>query len=192
MSQSQATAEHAEVSFCPFCHEAFEGRTECPEHELTLVAITDLPPSRRLGLRRVEVFADPRLGRGLPLLGASLSILGFLVPFVRSSSLVASALEVAIDGAGNLWLTPGAALALLWILWNRRTAEAMSRARGAVLGLSLGGALPLMYTCRRITLMAEAEGVTVEWLPGLWLMAVGLLLAALGSAGFGRARRAAR
>lgn len=192
MSQSQATSERAEVSFCPFCHEAFEDRTECPEHELTLVPMTELPPLGRLGLQRVEVFADPRLGRGLPLLGASLSVLGFLVPFVRSSSLVASALEVAIDGARNLWLTPGAALALLWLLWNRRTAEAMSRARGAVLGLALGGALPLIYTCRRITLMAEAEGVAVEWRAGLWLMALGLLLAALGSAGFGRTGRAAR
>lgn len=188
MSPSQASSEQIDLSFCPFCHEAFEGRAECPEHELTLVPMAELPRSGRRRLEQVEIFVDPRLGRGLPLLGSFLALLGFLTPLVRSSTLVASALEVAIDGAGNLWLTPGAALALLWILWRRRSAQAMSAARGAVLGLAVGGALPLLYTCRRIALMAESQGATVEWLVGLWLMAAGLLIAALGSLGFGRAR----
>lgn len=192
MSQPQVSTERAGVAFCPFCHESFEGRTDCPEHELTLVSIAELPRSRRRSPDRVEIFADPRLGRGLPLLGASLVLLGFLIPFVRSSSLVASALEVAIDGAGNLWLTPGAALVLLWILWQRRSAEAMSPARGAIFGLSVGGALPLIYTSRRIALLAESQGATVDWLAGLWLMGLGLLLAALGSAWFGRVRRGTR
>jgi hypothetical protein len=136
----------------------------------------------------VELFADPRLGRGLPLLGACFVLLGFLVPFVRSSSLVASALEVAIDGAGNLWLTPGAALVVLAVLWRRRSRQAMSSARGAIFGLSVGGALPLIYTSRRIVLVAESQGGTVDWLAGLWLMALGLAIAALGSPWFGRGR----
>ncbi|MFW2387798.1 MAG: hypothetical protein ACN4G0_05650 [Polyangiales bacterium] len=188
MSQPQVSAERVGVAFCPFCHESFEGRTECPEHELTLVPLAELPRSPRGRLDRVEVFADPRLGRGLPLLGASLVLLGFLAPFVRSSSLVASALEVAIDGAGNLWLTPGAALVLLSVLWRRRSAQAMSSARGAIFGLSIGGALPLIYTSRRISLVAESQGASVDWLAGLWLMALGLVLAALGSPWFGRVR----
>ena len=41
----------------------------------------------------------------------------------------ASALEVAIDGAANLWFTPGAAIALLWILWRRRSRYTMRAAR---------------------------------------------------------------
>lgn len=161
---------------------------DCPEHELALVPLDELPrqADRRLG--RVAFFGDPRLGRGTLLLGAALVLIGFLVPFVRSSQLAASALEVAIDGAGNLWFTPGAALTMLWIAWLRRSRDSMRAARVAVLGLAIGGALPLIYTCRRIALVAQASGAGVDWLWGLWLMAVGLLIAAVGSRGFGSSR----
>lgn len=185
MPQSEASSERAEISFCPFCGEGFEGRADCPEHELTLVPIDKLPKQVDLRLEQVTFFADPRLGRGATLLGAILVLLGFLAPFVRSSELEASALEVAIDGAGNLWFTPGAAIALLWILWRRRSRSAMRAARAAVLGLALGGILPLVYTCRRIVLVADAHGATVDWLWGAWLMLGGLLLVAFGCRGLG-------
>jgi len=129
----------------------------------------------------VTFFADPRLGRGAVLLGAMLVLLGFVAPFVSAEILAASALEVAIDGADNLWLTPGAAIAVLWILWRRRSRHAMRAARLAVLGLAAGGALPLIYTTGRIGLVAETYTADVEWLWGLWLMAAGLVLAAVGS-----------
>lgn len=188
MSQSQSSSGRAEISFCPFCHESFEGRAECPEHELTLVPLDELPRRANRPLGQVSFFADPRLGRGAPFLGASLVLLGFVVPFVRSFELEASALEVAVDGARNLWFTPGAAMGVLWILWRRRGRGAMRAARLAVLGLSLGGGLPLIYTCRRIVLVAEAQAVTVDWLWGLWLMLAGLVIAALGSRGLGSSR----
>jgi hypothetical protein len=173
------------VLFCPFCRASFEGCTECPEHELTLIPIDKLPRQADGPLERVVFFADPRLGRGAVLSGATLVLLGFLAPFVRSPALAASALEVAIDGAGNLWFTPGAAIVLLWILWRRRSRGAMRAARAAVLGLAAGGALPLVYTARRIGLVAEAQGANVEWLWGLWLMVAGLLVAVLGGLGLG-------
>ena len=195
MPQAQESSEPAEILFCPFCRDGFEGRTECPEHELMLIAIDDLPPTSGRTLDGVTFFADPRLGRGGVLLGAALVLLGFLAPFVHRSggaltgerhyNLAASALEVAIDGAGNLWFTPGAAVALLWILWRRRRRSAMRAARVAVFGLAVGGGLPLIYTTRRIGLMAGAEAVQVEWLWGLWLMVAGLLLVAFSSRGFG-------
>jgi len=185
MSQSQASSERAEISFCPFCREGFEGRAECPEHELTLVPIDKLPRNAGRRLEQVTFFADPRLGRGAPLLGATLVLLGFVVAFVSASELEASALEVAVDGAGNLWFTPGAAILLLWILWRRRSRSTMRAARAAVLGLAIGGILPLVYTCRRIVLVSEVHGATVDWRWGLWLMLAGLLLAALGSRGLG-------
>jgi len=188
MSQPQASSERAELSFCPFCHQGFQDRVECPEHELTLIPIDELPRHTDRSLDQVTFFLDPRLGRGAPLLGATLVVLGFVVPFVRSSALEASALEVAIDGAGNLWFTPGAAIVLLWILWQRRGRETMRAARAAVFGLALGGLLPLIYTCRRIGLVAEAQGATSHWLGGLWLMLAGLVLIALGSRGFGASR----
>ena len=142
-------------------------------------------------------FADPRLGRGGVLLGATLVLLGFVAPLVQvaggalagerpnSGALAASALEVAIDGAGNLWFTPGSAIALLWILWRRRSRSTMRAARVAVFGLAVGGALPLIYTTRRIGSMADLQATQVEWLWGLWLMVGGLLVVLFSSRGFG-------
>lgn len=172
--------QESPILFCPFCRESFEGCTECPEHELTLIPIDKLPRQPEGPLEGVTFFADPRLGRGAVLIGATLVLLGFLAPFVRSAALTASALEVAIDGAGNLWFTPGVAIVLLWILWRRRSRSAMRAARVAVFGLAAGGALPLAYTVRRIGLVAQAESANVEWLWGLWLMVAGLLVAVLG------------
>jgi len=188
MSQSPASSERPEVSFCPFCHEGFEGRVECPEHELTLIPFDEVPRRGDRPLDQVTFFVDPRLGRGTALLGAMLVLLGFILPFVRSLGLEASALEVAIDGAVNLWFTPGAAIVLLWILWQRRGRDTMRAARAAVLGLALGGLLPIIYTCRRIGLMAEFDGATVDWLVGLWLMLAGLLVIAVGSRRLGSSR----
>lgn len=185
MPRPQSTSERLDLAFCPFCHEAFEGRSECPEHELTLVSLDELTGGRRARLERVEFFVDPRLGRGAPLVGVALVLVGFLAPFVRSSALRASALEVAIDGAGNLWLTPGVGLAVAWILWRRRSRKSMQAARAAVLGLALGGALPLVYTCWRISVMADARDASATWLAGLWLMAAGLCAIAIGGRSLG-------
>lgn len=154
---------------------------ECPEHELILVPVDKLPRSVDRGSGHVSFFVDPRHGRGGVLFGASLVILGFMLPLVESRGLVASALEVAIDGAANLWLTPAAAIAQLWILWSRRTTALMRAARAAVIGLAVGGALPLLYTTRRISKMADVYAADTHWLAGLWLMVVGLSLTGLWS-----------
>jgi len=179
----------SKILFCPFCRDGFEGRTECPEHELMLVPIDKLPRKAEAALESVTFFGDPRLGRGIVLFGAVLVLAGFIAPLVRGAGISASALEVAIDGADNLWLTPGAASALLWILSRRRSRDALRAARAAVLGLALGAALPLIYTTRRIELVAEAYTSDVEWLWGLWVMVAGLVIAAIGSRGLGATRR---
>ncbi|MGB8329477.1 MAG: hypothetical protein WCE62_05070 [Polyangiales bacterium] len=186
MPQSADSSETAPILFCPFCREGFEDRMECPEHELDLVPIERLPRAPDPVLEGVTFFADPRLGRGAVLLGASLVLIGFVTPFVRAtgvraSEISASALEVAIDGAGNLWLPPGVAAAILWIVWRRRSRVAMRAARAAVFGLAVGGALPLLYTTRRIGLVAEGFTADVEWRWGLSLMLAGLLVVALGA-----------
>jgi hypothetical protein len=129
----------------------------------------------------VAFFIDPRLGRGPILLGAVLVAIGFLAPAVSAHGVVASALEVAIDGAHNLWLTPGAALGILWVLWIRRTRRALREARVAVLGLSVAAVLPLVYTGRRIVVATEGHGTDVDWRWGVAVMVLGLVLAALGS-----------
>ncbi|KPK13738.1 MAG: hypothetical protein AMJ62_14465 [Myxococcales bacterium SG8_38] len=190
MSEPREPSQDATLLFCPFCGEAFEGRRECPEHELALLPIDDLPRRAEGALDEVRVFADPRLGRGPLMLGAVLVLIGFVAPFARSRGIEASALEAAVDGAVNLWLTPGAAIVLLWIPWKRRTRSAMHAARAAVLGLAVSGVLPLVYTTRRIGVMAEASHANVEWRWGLWLMAAGLVVCAMSSAGFGGRHRA--
>lgn len=182
MTSPEAIPKHADIRFCPFCREGFEGLAECPEHELTLLPLDRLP---RGPAREVAFFGDPRLGRGAPLFGVALVLTGFFAPFIRTPTIDASALEVAIDGAHNLWLTPGAALGLSWILWKRRTRRQMRSARMAAAGLALVGALPLTYTLRRVRLMAEADDIQVQWAWGLGVMIAGLAVAFLGSVRLG-------
>jgi hypothetical protein len=122
------------------------------------------------------------------LVGASMVLLGFMLPLVESRGVVASALEVAIDSAANLWLTPGAAIVQLWILWSRRADAPMHAARGAVFGLAVGGALPLIYTTRRIATMAGLDSADAHWLVGLWIMVGGLVLAGFFSHRLGARR----
>lgn len=177
-----------DILFCPFCGEAFEGRVECPEHELALVPIDRLPKNHR-SPSEVSHFLDPRLGRGPVLLGAALTVIGFFFPLVRTAQTEASALEVAIDGAHNLWLVPGAALGMLAVLWIRRDRESMWSARLAALGLAVAGVLPITYTTYRIARMADASQTDVEWLAGGAVMFVGLVVAALGSVRLGRPLR---
>ncbi len=179
------------ILFCPFCRESFEEIDECPEHGLILVPVDKLPRSAGGGSGDVSFFVDPRQGRGGILVGASMVILGFLLPLVESRGVVASALEVAIDGAANLWLTPGAAIGLLWILWSRRGSVSMRAARGAILGLAIGGGLPLLYTTRRISMMASAHSADARWLAGLFVMVGGLALAGLWSRRIGVVAQAA-
>lgn len=172
--------------FCPYCKEAFEGLAECPEHELTLVTIDRLPRAADRAPERWSMFLDPRHGRGAVFSGASVVVVGFLLPFVEARGYTPSALEVAIDGAHNLWLTVVAALGMLLILWRRRSPVAMWRARLAVFGLAVGGMLPLGYTASRISSMASVAQTDVRWRVGLFFMAAGLVCCAISAARLGR------
>lgn len=189
MPRPVESPEQAEILFCPFCGDGFEGLTECPEHGLTLVAIDRLPRRGRSSSNEVDFFADPRMGRGGVLAGAALVLVGFFLPFVRARGIEASALEVAIDGAHNLWLTPVAAGVMLWVLSARRTRQAMRSARLAVLGLALAGAMPLIYTSRRIGVMAGSNDTEIAWLWGLAVIVAGLGIAALASVRLGGAAK---
>lgn len=190
MPRPAHTPEPPTIAFCPFCRDGFEGMAECPEHQLTLVPIDSLPRPAAQPLGAVTFFADPRLGRGAVLLGAAFALLGFALPFVRAGGIDASALEVAIDGAHNLWLTPGAACGVLAVLWARRSAPAMRSARLAVLGLALAGSFPLIYTTRRIGIVADASVTEVHWRWGLAVMCAGLAFTALASVRLGGSGRA--
>ncbi len=132
------------------------------------------------------------MGRGGVLAGAMLACIGFFMPLVEARSAVASGIELASEGATNLWLTPIAALSLLWILWLRRRPNQMRAARLAILGLCVGGVLPLLYTTRRVALMADFASADAHWLAGLWTMAGGLVLSGVSSFWLGREPEPAR
>ncbi len=190
-ASKRRTGADPPVLFCPYCRDGFEALSECPEHELTLVPIDRLPrvPRSQSG---VAFFLDPRLGRGPILLGGLLVLVGFFVPFVGTETLEASALEVAVDGAHNLWLVPGAAVSMLGVLWFRRGRLSMHAARLAVLGLALAGSLPLFYTARRIAVTASATQTEIDWRFGGPLILIGLALGAVGSVRLGVVRFAER
>lgn len=111
---------------------------------------------------------------------------------VRSRGIVASAIEIAIDGAINLWLVPAVAIATLAILARRRDAPSMRASRLALFALAVGGAMPLLYTTRRIAIMSSRQGTEPSWLVGAWVMSAGLLLCAAWSARVGTSKRLRR
>ncbi|MEM8607606.1 MAG: hypothetical protein AAGF92_10895 [Myxococcota bacterium] len=182
-------ASRAPILFCPYCKEAFEARDDCPEHGLLLVTIDRLPKDLRFADDRVSFFLDPRYGRGAVLAGASAVLVGFALPFADSRGVVASALEVAIDGAYNLWMVPLAAIAMLLILAKRRSLDAMRASRGAIVALSLGALLPVAYTARRVRIMAALESADLVWGSGLVMMVAACLGTAVAAVFLGRRGR---
>ena len=186
--------------FCPFCEECFEAETHCPEHELPLVTFEELAAARG---RDIPEDDEPipahvmRHGR-LPLLvGASVALAGFFLPFVETvfpdgTSSRASGMEIASSVALNLWIVPAVAATTLSILGRRRTPLQMRGSRLALLLLAVAGASSLGYTVTRLTRGAErlsharGQEVVSNLLPGLYVMGAALLLIALGAPFFGR------
>ena len=74
-----------EVLFCPFCGEAFEGETRCPEHELLLLPWTELPRKPRAADAHAALpWYSPRAGRGGVFAGACIALLSFAaLPLAR-------------------------------------------------------------------------------------------------------------
>lgn len=141
-----------QVLFCPFCGEAFEGETTCPEHELTLVPWQALPRAAGEGPPADEPlpWSSPRSGRGLVAFGAGLALLAFLVlPLARVEGdlkMGGTMLQLALGGTPRLWLVPAAAWAQLAILYRRRTPSAMRGARLAVALVALVPVLACVWT----------------------------------------------
>lgn len=160
-----ASGRVAHVLFCPFCRESFEGEAVCPEHELALVAWDDLPKAAR---RDDEVMPwwSPALGRGLLAAGAAGTLLAFLACPLASTEgalrMGGSMLKLALLGSPKLWLVVMGPLALLAILYRRRTPLALRRARLAALVSALvapGAAYWAFETARVATAeLAAREG----------------------------------
>ena len=189
--------ERDTVLFCPFCGDAFEGQTHCPEHELPLVPWQQLPRAKRSDPPEVELpWASPRLGRAWLAASAALSSLAFAaLPFGRvrgGTSMGGTMLQLAIAGAHKLWLVPAASAILLALLYRRRSPRAMQGARVAAAFTVLVAPVAALWTwtttLAAIELLAERTGETL--LPELAIGGYAVLLAAvpglIGAARFGR------
>lgn len=175
-----------QVLFCPFCKESFEGEQQCPEHELELVPIFELPVERRQldDNARIPWFS-PALGRGPVAAAALATLLAFgALPLSRVEgpvSMGGTMLRLALESTPRLWLVPAAALAVLMILLRRRSPLGM---RGVRLLVPLLACVPpaVVYWSWRgvvaaVALLAQRSGQALE--PqlgtGAWLVFVAAL-----------------
>jgi hypothetical protein len=152
------------VLFCPFCGEAFEGPTHCPEHELTLVPWAALPKIEPpAGEHEPLPWHSPRGGRAWVATGAALILLAFAaLPLARVGGALhmgGSMLRLALAGTPRLWLVPAAAWAELLILYRRRTPRSMRGARLAAILIAGVPALAVLSTWlaarQAVALLAE-------------------------------------
>jgi len=160
-----------QVLFCPFCREAHEGQTHCPEHELPLVPFFELP-SERKGPAADEVLPlwAPILGRGWVASGAIATLLSFAVlPLAVVEGPVpmgGTMLRLALTTTPKLWLIPAAAAAQLAVLYRRRTPAAMRAARVVVPLVALIPGAAALWTLhgvqQAVALLAERTGQALE------------------------------
>lgn len=209
MSTLATAVDHAEMAakskkdailFCPFCRECFEGETQCPDHELTLVPLEKLPPrpeDAKAAPKEDEHLAvfDLRYGRAIVAAGALIAIVSFFCPYLTRAGdghvITFSAAQLATTVAPNLWTVPFAAVVLLGILARRRTLAQMRGARLVVVLMGLFPAISGGYTVLRSLRVAQdlirERGVelevSVEW--GLWITVWATLVIVLGGVRLG-------
>lgn len=198
-SGKQLPPDPTPLLFCPFCRECFEGPfangpPRCPEHELDLVRFEDLPEEEASdGLpapdEPVAPF-DPRLGRGLVMLGTALSAVSFALPLVSMRSGertgVWSAFEAAAREAPNLWTIPFVGAMFVWILARRRTPAQMRGARLVGILLAAAPLASLVYTVVKLragaaALTARGHETSIHVEHGAIAIALACVLLGLGS-----------
>lgn len=175
----------APLLFCPFCRECYEGVSQCPEHDLTLVAWDALPRSEEpeeLGIDDEVSPVDLRYGRGELLAGVAVLMVSVISPLFRvtegEEGRTFTLLEAATDRAPNLWTVPFVAALVLSIVLRRRTIGQMLGARLAMLILATGPFLSLGYTLWKIYEGAAQMTATRYWEVHVQLSwGVGLVLA---------------
>lgn len=182
--------------FCPFCRECFEGRVECPEHELALVEFQALPRrSQERAVRWDEPLSswDLRFGRAELMLGVVASLVGFFaLPLVAGSfddRLVAwTALEMAARPARNLWTVPVVAAFFVLVLVRRRTPIQLRGARLAGVMLALMPIVSLGYSLWNVQRGVDARhgALALGWGPGVWAILAASLAFLVGSVRLGR------
>ena len=184
--------EHASgsaVLFCPFCREPFEGLSQCPTHDLELVPFRQLPADQEEQDDAALPVASPRMGRGLLVVGAALTLLAFFLPLASlSGQLSASSSLYALARTRErlLWLVPMSGFAQLVVLRRRRTPRELRGSRVFVLMCALLPSVSVLYSVLGVRAAAALLTARMQtavdmhvgagsWLT--WLAALPMLLA---------------
>jgi len=157
-------AEH-QVLFCPFCRESFEGRSTCPDHELTLVSFDRLRPEERphepdeepdprAPERPVDerplALLDPRYGRGTVALGGLLALVALgLRPLELPGFDLVRTYQLA-RAIPSLWTLLLVAFTVAFVLSRRRTPRALRSLRVLVPLLALVSPASLAWALVRL------------------------------------------
>lgn len=188
-------ADDDRVLFCPFCRESYEGKTECPEHELALVEFSALP--KQAHERQLPGWDEPvpptdlRFGRAWIAGGSALAVTGFFLELAGAESdrqaISFTGLEAATGPAPNLWTVPFVAVMFVVFLYRRKTPAEMRSSRLAGLLLAAMPIVSVIYSAWNIERGVEAAhgALALSWGPGLYAMAASSVLFAIGAARFG-------
>ena len=191
-----STVSEAPVRFCPFCRDAYEAVERCPEHDLPLVALEELPSRPRpLDPARPLPPWSLRAGRGWLLLAVVLLLVAPALPWVEvvvgARGRLASGYGLAMGRAVNVWIVPAVVVGWLLVLRLRRTPIALRSARMAVALLAplpLGSAWTTWQGVRRGLEAASRRGVdghvTPAW--GLAVLLAGVLCGLWAAVRLGR------
>ncbi len=175
----------APFRFCPFCRDAYEEVERCPEHDLPLVGLEELP-RRRASLDPAMPLPpwSLRAGRGWLLLAVLLLLVAPALPWVEilvgERRRLASGYALAMGRAVNVWIVPAVAIGWLLVLRLRRSPLALRSARMAVALLAplpLGSAWATWRGVRQGLEAVSRRGVTGEATPawGLAVLLAGVL-----------------
>lgn len=189
---SLPTVAVTELLFCPFCREAHEGLTRCPEHDLPLVsALTLARQPRPTADDEPLPWFTPRLGRGWLGLGALLALWAFFAGSLASVGgephMSGDMQELASHSAPRLWLIPVASCMALALLVRRRTPRALRSARLAALLLALapiivvGWTLMGMDDALALLRARTRQTLALQLAPGAWVVALATCCMAVGA-----------
>jgi len=189
---TQLSGRAESMLFCPFCKEGFDDAERCPHHDvelITLRALGQLSAARVPDDQRLP-FWSPKLGRGMLLTAALGTLLAFFCPFgqLLGEVTVSNTLFTLARGrAVRLWVVPLAALAMLLMLFRRRTPAAMRGARLSALFVSVLPSAVVLITwlgaSKAADVMATSSGGEIKFRLGLgsWFVFVSSALALIGS-----------
>lgn len=194
------------MGYCPFCREAFDATARCPHHDLQLVSLRELSryTDNDAADEQPLPWWSPKRARGLVAAGAFSTLLAFVCPFgrlvgdVELTNTLFSLASASGSGRGHatrLWIVPVAALALLLLVFRRRTPAALRSARLAALFVGLLPSCVVWVTWlgarEAAQLLALKRGADIEFQLGFgaWLVWASGLLLTWGSLSLGLRKR---